>query len=207
MPRRTLTHHDVQIEQILDILQHMCKHVANFLACSVVSLYSDNVSLMHQSNKMKENKSLTCRLLLKSYSQEKSCCTCRSKPISDLRPVQKELINKRLMSFGRHNKNRGRRALCCRLQGRLQGQKSRGKLYRHSQVTQLPHLLFVLTPQLVWNCNNLPTKYSHSSPTAQTTMLLLRATSPEKRAGRGQIKVWPLQLPPLISSVQQDKLC
>lgn len=82
----------------------------------------------------------------------------------------------------------------------------RGKLYKHCQVTQLPHLLFLLTPQLVWNCNNLPTEYSHSSPTAQTTILLLWATSPEERAGRGQIKVWPLKLSLLISSVQQDKL-
>lgn len=81
-----------------------------------------------------------------------------------------------------------------------------GKLYKHCQVTQLPHLLFLLTPQLVWNCNNLPTEYSHSSPAAQTTILLPWATSPEERAGRGQIKVWPLKLSLLISSGQQDKL-
>lgn len=72
------------------------------------------------------------------------------------------------------------------------GSEEMWKLNSHSQVTQLPHLLLVLTPQLVWNCNNLPTKYSHSSPRAQNTrLLLLRGTSPERRAAGGQIEVRP----------------
>lgn len=94
---------------------------------------------------------------------------------------------------GWHSENKGERGLLLdSLCISRKGQRRFGKLNSHSQVTQLPHLLPVLTPQLVWNCNNLPTKYSHSSPGAQTTSLLLRGTSPERRAGGGQIKVRPL---------------
>lgn len=64
--------------------------------------------------------------------------------------------------------------LCCSLSNMSYwGQESLGSLYKPCQVTELPHLLFVSAPQLVWNCNNLPTKYSHSSPSAPASILPL----------------------------------